>query len=90
MAANVIEDPAYRERVLVFKDRLHAGKLLSKWLRQNAEKENVVLLALPAGGVPEEFHVKATSDPQEIKELIEVGFKYVCEKDDLMFFRKLK
>jgi putative phosphoribosyl transferase len=52
MAANVIEDPAYRERVLVFKDRLHAGKLLSKLLRQNAEKENVVLLALPAGGVP--------------------------------------
>ena len=38
----------------------------------------------------EEFHVKATSDPKEIKELIEVGFQYVCEKNDLMFFRKRK
>ncbi len=39
---------------------------------------------------PEEFHVKAASDPKEIKELIEVGFQYVCEKDGLMFFRKRK
>jgi hypothetical protein len=38
----------------------------------------------------EEFHVKATSDPKEIKELIEVGFQCVCEKDGLMFFRKRK
>jgi len=38
----------------------------------------------------EEFHVKATSDPKEIKELIEVGFQYICEKNDLMFFRKRK
>jgi hypothetical protein len=39
---------------------------------------------------PEEFHVKATTDPKEITELIEIGFQYVCEKDDLMFFRKRK
>jgi len=39
---------------------------------------------------PEEFHVKVTSDSKEIKELLEVGFEYVCEKDGLMFFRKRK
>lgn len=39
---------------------------------------------------PEEFHVKVTSDSQEIKGLLEVGFEYVCEKDGLMFFRKRK
>jgi len=39
---------------------------------------------------PEEFHVKATANPQEIKEVLEVGFEYVCEKDGLMFFRKRK
>jgi hypothetical protein len=39
----------------------------------------------------EEFHVKATSDPKEIKELLAVGFQYVCEKDSIMFFfRKRK
>jgi putative phosphoribosyl transferase len=52
MAAKIIEDPAYRERVFVFRDRLHAGKLLSEKLREYADKGNVVLLALPAGGVP--------------------------------------
>jgi hypothetical protein len=38
----------------------------------------------------EEFHVKATSDPMEIKELLAVGFQYVFEKDSIMFFRKRK
>jgi hypothetical protein len=38
----------------------------------------------------EEFTVKATKDPEEIKALLEVGFGYVCEKDGLMFFRKRK
>jgi putative phosphoribosyl transferase len=52
MTAKIIEDSAYRERVFVFRDRLHAGKLLSEQLREYADKGNVVLLALPAGGVP--------------------------------------
>jgi hypothetical protein len=38
----------------------------------------------------EEFHVKANSDPEEIKALLETGFEYVCSKGDLMFFRKRK
>jgi integrase len=37
-----------------------------------------------------EFHVKTTSDPEEIKTLLEVGFEYICSKDGLMFFRKRK
>jgi len=52
MTAKIIEDPAYRERVFVFRDRLHAGKLLAEKLREYADEGNVVLLALPAGGVP--------------------------------------
>lgn len=38
----------------------------------------------------DQFHVKIASKPQEIKELLEVGFEYICEKDRLMFFRKRK
>ena len=39
---------------------------------------------------PENFHVKATRDPEEIQALLEVGFEFVCQKDELMFFRKRK
>jgi len=52
MTAKVIEDPTYRERTLVFQDRQQAGELLSEKLRQYADKENAILLTLPAGGVP--------------------------------------
>ena len=29
--------------------------------------------------------VKATQNPEEIKELLEIGFEYVCQKDNLIF-----
>ena len=52
MTAKIIEDAAYRERVFVFRDRLHAGRLLAEKLREYVGKGKVMLLALPAGGVP--------------------------------------
>jgi len=36
------------------------------------------------------FMVKATSDQKEITELLEVGFEYACQKDNLLHFRKRK
>ena len=50
--SNLIEESAYRNRELVFKDRLHAGKLLADKLRPIVAKEKVQVLAIPAGGVP--------------------------------------
>lgn len=38
----------------------------------------------------DEFTVRVAEKPEEIKELLEVGFEYVCEKDSLMYFRKRK
>jgi hypothetical protein len=38
----------------------------------------------------EEFMVKAAKTPEEVKFLLEVGFEFVCQKDDLLFFRKRK
>ena len=52
MTAKIIENPAYRERVSVFRDRFQAGKLLADKLREYAGNGNVILLAVPAGGVP--------------------------------------
>jgi len=37
-----------------------------------------------------EFHVKTAKTQEEIKGLLEVGFEYVCEKDNLIYFRKRK
>jgi integrase len=37
----------------------------------------------------DEFTVKATDKPEEVKSLLEVGFEYVCQQQDgLMFLRK--
>jgi len=38
----------------------------------------------------DEFTVRVTSKPEEIKHFLEVGFEYICEKDGLIFFRKRK
>jgi hypothetical protein len=38
----------------------------------------------------QEFHVKAASSTEEIKALLEVGFEYLCEKDEPPLFRKRK
>jgi integrase len=40
------------------------------------------------GEYSDEFTVRVASKPEEIKELLETGFDYICEKDGLMFFRK--
>lgn len=38
----------------------------------------------------DEFTVKIANKPEEIKNLLEVGFQYICEKDGTLFFRKRK
>ena len=50
--SNLIEESAYRNRELVFKDRLHAGELLADKLRRIVPEGEVQVLAIPAGGVP--------------------------------------
>lgn len=52
MSLRVIDEPAYRNRSLVFRDRLHAGELLALKLQDHISRENAQLLAIPAGGVP--------------------------------------
>lgn len=38
----------------------------------------------------DEYTCKVAKNPKEIKELIEAGFEYVTEQDNLKFFRKRK
>jgi predicted phosphoribosyltransferase len=51
MVPTVIEEPAYRNKMRVFSDRMHAGVLLAEKLRSRVAIPNPVLLAIPAGGV---------------------------------------
>ncbi|NIM46277.1 MAG: phosphoribosyltransferase, partial [Nitrososphaeria archaeon] len=52
MATNVVEEPAYRGKTRIYRDRLHAGLLLAKRLEGYVGDTDVCLLAIPAGGVP--------------------------------------
>jgi putative phosphoribosyl transferase len=47
----LIEDPALRDRIHVFADRVEAGERLATWL-QDYRGQPVHLFAIPAGGVP--------------------------------------
>jgi len=51
MNAKIVEEPSYRDRRGVFKDRLHAAELLAEKLSECTDA-HVQLLAVPSGGVP--------------------------------------
>jgi len=38
----------------------------------------------------DEFTVRVTDNAEDVKALLEVGFEYVCQKDNLIFLRKRK
>jgi hypothetical protein len=38
----------------------------------------------------DEYTVKVAEEPEDIKSLLEAGFEYVCNKEELMFLRKRK
>ncbi len=41
-------------------------------------------------GANDQFTVRIVEKPEEIKELLEAGFEYVCQKDTYIFLRKRK
>jgi hypothetical protein len=38
----------------------------------------------------DEFTVRVARKPEDVKALFEVDLEYICQKDDLLFFRKRK
>jgi len=49
--AKIVEEPSYRDRTHVFRDRLQAAELLAQKLSAYADVR-ALLLAIPSGGVP--------------------------------------
>ncbi|MGD0329575.1 MAG: SDR family NAD(P)-dependent oxidoreductase [Nitrososphaeria archaeon] len=48
----IIDEPSYREKKFVFKDRFQAGKILAEKLGEYKSRSDAIVLAVPAGGVP--------------------------------------
>jgi hypothetical protein len=53
--------------------------------------KNTLLYTQLMNNVPDDdFVCKVAKTPNEVKELIEGGFEYVCDQQELKFFRKRK
>ena len=50
--AEIVDNPDFRDKVHIFDDRSHAGKMLAKLLKQYKGREDAIILAIPAGGIP--------------------------------------
>jgi len=61
MSSKIVEDPSLRNKMCVFKDRTHAGELLAKKL-ENYKSEDLIILAIPSGGVPVGFIIAKELD----------------------------
>ena len=72
------------------KDVLHVKELLGHRSLDSTLIYINIERAVFGSDCNDEFHVKVAKAPEEIKTLLEAGFEYVCEKDELMFFRKRK
>src|SRR6266853_7025345 len=49
--------PVVTGRAPLFRDRRHAGHVLAEGLREYADRDDVIVLALPRGGVPVAYEV---------------------------------
>src|SRR5437588_847639 len=47
----------YLRETMLFRNRMHAGQVLAEMLREYGNREDVVVLALPRGGVPVGFEI---------------------------------
>ncbi len=55
--ADIVDEPALRNKIQVFDDRFHAGELLANRLENYRGREDAYILAIPAGGVQVAFIV---------------------------------
>ncbi|MEM1507887.1 MAG: hypothetical protein QW294_05475 [Candidatus Bathyarchaeia archaeon] len=68
------------------RDILHVMRLIG---HKNI-KNTLVYMHLVEGLKDDEYICKVARTPEEIAQLIEAGFEYVCEHEGLKFFRRRK
>jgi predicted phosphoribosyltransferase len=65
--AKIVEEPSYREKRFLFKDRFQAGEILAVKLKEYAVKSEAIVLAVPSGGVPVGYSIaKSLSLPLDV------------------------
>jgi putative phosphoribosyl transferase len=80
LTAEIIDNPAFRDRVSIFKDRFEAGKLLADELRGYTGNRNVIVLAVPAGGVPVGYEVaKKLAVPMDVVVVRKIQIPWATE-----------
>jgi len=52
MRSKIVDVPELREKRYVFRDRVDAGRFLARKLEEELERDEIQILAIPAGGVP--------------------------------------
>ncbi|MFP3985031.1 MAG: hypothetical protein ACLFU9_03560 [Candidatus Bathyarchaeia archaeon] len=67
------------------KDILHVMKMLD-----HRNIQNTLLYTQLINFETDEFHAATAKNIQEAQKLVEVGFEYVCDFNDLKLFRKRK
>ncbi len=55
----IVYDPALSEKIRIYRDRRHAGKVLAEFMRKNSLIPDIVM-AIPAGGVPVALEIAKT------------------------------
>jgi putative phosphoribosyl transferase len=65
---------------MLFRDRVHAGQVLAEKLKKYANRPDLVILALPRGGVPVAFEVaKALNAPLDVFMVRKLGLPWQPE-----------
>lgn len=72
------------------KDPLYVRDFLGHRSLKNTEKYVNIERKIFADYNCDEFTVKVAQNPEELVRLLESGFEYVCQKDNLIFLRKRK
>jgi integrase len=72
------------------KDPYYVKEFLGHRSIKNTEVYITIERTIFSESKDDEFTVKVASKPEDIKNLLEVGFQYICEKDGILFFRKRK
>ena len=72
------------------KDPYYVKEFLGHKSIKNTEVYITIERTIFGESCDDEFTVRVANKPEEIKDLLEVGFQYVCEKDGMLFFKKRK
>jgi putative phosphoribosyl transferase len=63
----IVEEPSYREKRFLFKDRFQAGEILAAKLKEYGGTSEAIVLAVPSGGVPVGYSIaKSLSLPLDV------------------------